>query len=166
MPSPNGSTATTLIDLFQRFNLTTKDMVALSGSHTIGEARCFSIMTRLYNYSGSGKSDPAFEPIYREKLSKLCPMGGDENVTSGMDATAKVFDNQYFKDLVSRKGFLNSDQTLFTWPETREYVKMFSENETEFFRAFAEGMVKMGDLQSTKPGEVRLNCRVVNRKIS
>lgn len=83
-----------------------------------------------------------------------------------MDATAKVFDNQYFKDLVSRRGFLNSDQTLFTSPETRKYVKMFSENETEFFKAFAEGMVKMGDLQSTKPGEIRLNCRVVNRKNS
>ncbi|EOA17952.1 hypothetical protein CARUB_v10006362mg [Capsella rubella] len=164
MPSPNDSTATSLIDLFQRFNLSTKDMVALSGSHSIGEARCFSVTPRLYNYSGSGKSDPAFEPLYREKLTKLCPMGGDENVTSGMDATAKVFDNQYFKNLVSRKGFLHSDQTLFTSPETREYVKLFSENETEFFKAFAEGMVKMGDLQSTKPGEVRLNCRAVNRK--
>ncbi|ESQ53255.1 hypothetical protein EUTSA_v10026826mg [Eutrema salsugineum] len=120
----------------------------------------------LCNQSGSGKSDPAFEPIYREKMSKLCPNGGDENVTSCMNATSKVFGNQYFKDLFSRRGFLNSDQTLFTSPETREYVKMFGENETEFFMAFAEGMVKMGDLQSKKPGEIRLNCRVVNRKNS
>ena len=47
-----------------------------------------------------------------------------------MDATNKVFNNQYSKDLVSRRGFLNSDQTLF-----RDYVKMFSET-------YAEGMVK------------------------
>ena len=38
-----------------------------------------------------------------------------------MDATNKVFNNQYSKDLVSRRGFLNSDQTLFTLPETRDY---------------------------------------------
>ncbi|CAA7020522.1 unnamed protein product [Microthlaspi erraticum] len=158
--------ATSLIDLFKRFNLTAKDMVALSGSHSLGEARCFSVTDRLYNQSGSGKSDPAFEPIYREKLTKLCPSGGDENVTSGMDATPRVFDNRYFKDLVSRRGFLFSDQSLFTSPETREYVKLFSENQTEFFNAFAEGMVKLGDLLSTKPGEVRLNCRVVNQKAS
>ncbi|ESQ46398.1 hypothetical protein EUTSA_v10000442mg, partial [Eutrema salsugineum] len=152
MPSPR-SNATSLINLFQRFNLSTKDMVALSGSHSIGEARCFSIMARLYNQSGSGKPDPAFEPIYREKLSMLCPMGGDENVTSGRTQLLK-------------RGFLNSDQTLFTSPETSDYVTMFSENETEFLKAFAEGMVKMGDLQSTKPVEIRLNCRVVNRKNS
>ncbi|CAN8271378.1 unnamed protein product [Cochlearia groenlandica] len=163
MPSPT-SNATTLINLFKRFNLTTKDMVALSGSHSIGKARCFSIVDRLYNQSGSGKSDPEFEPIYKNKMSKLCPVGGNENVTSGMDATPKVFDNQYFKDLVSKRGFLNSDQTLFTSPETRGFVQMFSENEQAFFKAFADGMVKMGDLLSTKPGEIRLNCRAVNPK--
>ncbi|RHN59488.1 putative peroxidase [Medicago truncatula] len=48
MPSPT-SNATTLITLFQRFNLTVKDLVALSRSHSIGKARCLSIMTRLYN---------------------------------------------------------------------------------------------------------------------
>ncbi|CAN8328544.1 unnamed protein product [Cochlearia groenlandica] len=128
------------------------------------EARCFSIVNRLYNQSGSGKADPEFEPIYKEKMFKLCPVGGNENVTSGMDATPKVFDNQYFKDLVSKRGFLNSDQTLFTSPETRGFVQMFSENEQAFFKAFADGMVKMGDLLSTKPGEIRLNCRAVNPK--
>ncbi|XP_010555373.1 PREDICTED: peroxidase 17 [Tarenaya hassleriana] len=163
MPSPRAN-ATSLVDLFRRFNLSAKDMVALSGSHSIGEGRCFSIMFRLYNQSGSGKPDPALEPSFREKLNKLCPLGGDENVTGDLDATPRVFDNQYFKDLVSGRGFLNSDQTLYTSPETRGYVEMFSEDQEEFFRAFVEGMVKMGDLQSGRPGEIRFNCRVVNRK--
>ncbi|KAG7567283.1 hem peroxidase [Arabidopsis thaliana x Arabidopsis arenosa] len=163
MPSPRAN-ATFLIDLFERFNLSVKDMVALSGSHSIGQGRCFSIMFRLYNQSGSGKPDPALEPSYRKKLDKLCPLGGDENVTGDLDATPQVFDNQYFKDLVSGRGFLNSDQTLYTNWVTREYVKMFSEDQDEFFRAFEEGMVKLGDLQSGRPGEIRFNCRVVNRR--
>ncbi|KAL2246624.1 peroxidase 17 [Sesamum indicum] len=163
MPSPRAN-ATYLTNLFSKFNLTIKDLVALSGSHSIGKARCFSIVFRLYNQSGSGRPDPTIEPRYREKLNKLCPLGGDEEVTGDLDATPERFDNQYYKDLVNGRGFLNSDQTLFTSPETREYVMMFSKNQTKFFRAFVEGMVKLGDLQSGLPGEIRRNCRVVNSR--
>ncbi|KAJ9170389.1 hypothetical protein P3X46_018501 [Hevea brasiliensis] len=161
MPSPRAN-ASLLIDLFTRFNLSIKDLVALSGSHSIGQGRCFSIVFRLYNQSGTGKPDPAIEPRYREKLDKLCPLGGDENVTGDLDATPTVFDNVYFKDLVAGRGFLNSDQTLFTFPETREYVKLFSKDQLAFFEAFVEGMIKMGELQSGRPGEIRTNCKVVN----
>ncbi|XP_021897646.1 peroxidase 17 [Carica papaya] len=161
MPSPRAN-ASFLINLFDKFSLSVKDLVALSGSHSIGQGRCFSIMFRLYNQSGSGKPDPALDPKYREKLDRLCPLGGDENVTGDLDATPQVFDNQYFKDLVAGRGFLNSDETLYTFPDTRAYVGIFSRDQDEFFKAFVEGMIKMGDLQSGRPGEIRYNCRVVN----
>ncbi|CAI0474377.1 unnamed protein product [Linum tenue] len=161
MPSPRAN-ATMLIDLFAGYNLSVKDLVALSGSHSIGKGRCFSIQFRLYNQSGPGRPDPAIEPRFREKLMELCPMGGDESATVGLDSTPAVFDNAYFKELVGGRGFLNSDQTLFTYPLTRKYVEVFGRDEEEFFGAFVEGMVKMGDLQSGRPGEVRRNCRVAN----
>lgn len=163
MPSPR-SNATYLIDLFSRYNLSMKDLVALSGSHSIGKGRCFSVVFRLYNQSGSGRPDPTIEPRFREKLDKLCPLGGDGNVTGDLDATPEVFDNQYFKDLVNGRGFLNSDQTLFTNPFTREYVREFSVSQKKFFMAFVEGMIKMGDLQSGQPGEIRQDCRVINSR--
>lgn len=163
MPSPRAN-ASYLTNLFSKFNLSVKDLVALSGSHSIGKGRCFSIVFRLYNQSGSGWPDPAIEPKYREKLDKLCPLGGDEEVTGDLDATPERFDNQYYKDLVNGRGFLNSDQTLFTFPETRKYVKMFSQNQNEFFKAFVEGMIKLGDLQSGLPGEIRTKCRIVNSR--
>ncbi|KAH6799442.1 Peroxidase superfamily protein [Perilla frutescens var. frutescens] len=161
MPSPRAN-ATFLITLFAKFQLSVQDLVALSGSHSIGKARCFSIVFRLYNQSGSGRSDPNIEPEYREKLNMLCPQGGDENVTGDLDATPETFDNQYYKDLLRGRGFLNSDQTLVSLPETRKYVEIFSKNQKRFFKAFVEGMIKLGDLQSGKPGEIRKNCRVVN----
>ncbi|KAL4577986.1 hypothetical protein LXL04_014101 [Taraxacum kok-saghyz] len=161
MPSTN-SNASVLVDLFARFDLSVKDLVALSGSHSIGKGRCSSIVLRLYNQSGTGRPDPSIEPKFRQKLHNLCPLGGDGNVTSGLDSTPHVFDNQYFKDLVNGRGFLNSDETLFTFPRTRVYVQRYSEDESEFFRDFVDGMIKMGDLQSGKPGEIRRNCRVVN----
>ncbi|KAG8373396.1 hypothetical protein BUALT_Bualt11G0020000 [Buddleja alternifolia] len=163
MPSPRAN-ATSLINLFNKFNLSVKDLVALSGSHSIGKARCFSIVFRLYNQSGSGRPDPTIEPRFREKLDKLCPQGGDEEVTGDLDATPKKFDNQYYKDLINGRGFLNSDQTLYTFKETRAYVKVFSDNEDEFFKAFVDGMIKLGDLQSGLPGEIRRDCRVVNSR--
>ncbi|KAM0067554.1 putative peroxidase [Helianthus debilis subsp. tardiflorus] len=161
MPSPRAN-ATTLIDLFAKFDLSVKDLVALSGSHSIGNGRCFSIVFRLYNQSGTGRPDPSIEPKFRQKLDKLCPLGGDGNVTGDLDFTPRIFDNQYFKDLVNGRGFLNSDETLYTYWKTREYVKRYSEDQDEFFRDFVEGMIKMGDFQSGRPGEIRKNCRVVN----
>lgn len=163
MPSPRAN-ATALISLFARFNLTVVDLVALSGSHSIGEGRCFSIVFRLYNQSGTGRPDAAMDPAYRKKLDALCPLSGDGNVTGGLDATPTVFDNQYFKDLVQLRGFLNSDQTLFSGGETatKEVVEWFSRDQGTFFAAFVEGMIKMGELQSEQRGEIRRNCRVVN----
>ncbi|WOK92185.1 peroxidase 17 [Canna indica] len=163
MPSPRAN-ATSLIDLFAQFNLTVVDLVALSGSHSIGEARCFSIVFRLYNQSGSGRPDPHMDPQYREKLNELCPEGGDGNVTGGLDATPRAFDNQYFKDLVRLRGFLNSDQTLHSGGvrTTRQVVERFSRDQEAFFDAFVTGMIKMGELQSEKKGEIRRNCRVAN----
>ncbi|GFQ06923.1 peroxidase 17 [Phtheirospermum japonicum] len=161
MPSPRAN-ASFLTNLFRKFNLSIKDLVALSGSHSIGKARCFSVVFRLYNQSGSGRADPTIDPKFREKLDHLCPLGGDEEVVGDLDGTPEKFDNQYYKDLVEGRGFLNSDQTLFTSDGTREYVEVFSRNESAFYESFIEGMIRLGDLRSTRHGEIRRDCRVVN----
>ncbi|KAK6135015.1 hypothetical protein DH2020_031242 [Rehmannia glutinosa] len=140
MPSPRAN-ATYLTTLFTKFNLSVQDLALQP--------------------VGLGPADPTIDQ-YREKLDRLCPLGGDEEVTGDLDVTPERFDNQYYKDLVSGRGFLNSDQTLYTFDETREYVEVFSRDESEFFRAFVEGMIRLGDLQSGLPGEIRRKCRVVN----
>ncbi|XP_068637452.1 peroxidase 17 [Aristolochia californica] len=165
MPSPR-SNATYLVSLFHNYNLSVTDLVALSGSHSIGEGRCFSIIFRLYNQSGTGKPDPNMDHAYRKKLNCLCPLGGDGNVTGILDATPRVFDNQYFMDLVNERGFLNSDQSLYSGePRTREVVERFSRDQEAFFSAFVEGMVRMGDLLSEEEGEIRRNCRAANKAV-
>uniref|UniRef100_M8CZP4 Peroxidase 17 n=1 Tax=Aegilops tauschii TaxID=37682 RepID=M8CZP4_AEGTA len=42
----------------------------------------------------------------------------------------------------------------------RDAVVLFSQNQDAFFRAFIEGMVKLGELQNPRKGEIRRNCRV------
>ncbi|KOM52686.1 hypothetical protein LR48_Vigan09g134500 [Vigna angularis] len=46
---PPTSNLTNLINTFQAQGLSTKDMVALSGAHTIGKARCTSFRDHIYN---------------------------------------------------------------------------------------------------------------------
>ncbi|MCI44043.1 peroxidase 17-like, partial [Trifolium medium] len=93
--------------------------------------------------------DPAIDPGFRAELDKLCSLDVDQNKTGNLDATPVIFDNQYFKDLVGGREFLNSDQTLFTFPQTQGFVRAFSIDQNEFFKAFVEGMLKLGDLCNT-----------------
>ncbi|KAK6923358.1 hem peroxidase [Dillenia turbinata] len=117
---------------------------------------------RLYNYEGiPGMSDPTLDPKYKQTLEKICPLTGDQNVTLSLDATPQLFDNQYFKDLVAGKGFLHSDQTLYSNPLTREFVLLYSKDQQRFFEDFVRVMHNLGDIPGG-PGEIRKNCRVVN----
>lgn len=164
MPSPR-SNVTSLVQLFKRYDLSVTDLVALSGTHTIGKGRCFSIMFRLYNQSGSGRPDPTINCKYRRYLDKQCPHGVDENVTLDLDMDSPTkFDNSYFKNLVLGQGLLNSDQVLFSTPgETRDLVYFYSQDEPAFFSALIDSMIKLGNLPpSSINGEIRKNCRRIN----
>lgn len=135
------------------------------GTHTIGKGRCFSIMFRLYNQSGSGRPDPTINCKYKYYLDAQCPHGVDENVTLDLDVGSPAkFDNTYFKNLVLGQGLLNSDQVLFSTPgETRDLVYFFSQDEPAFFSALIDSMIKLGNLPpSSNNGEIRKNCRRVN----
>ncbi|GLJ18550.1 hypothetical protein SUGI_0329950 [Cryptomeria japonica] len=164
MPSPR-SNVTALVQLFKKYDLSVTDLVALSGTHTIGKGRCFSIMFRLYNQSGSGHPDPTINCEYRHYLDTQCPHGVDGNVTLDLDVGSPTkFDNSYFKNLVLGQGLLNSDQVLFsTLGETRDLVYFFSQDESAFFSALIDSMIKLGNLPpSSNNGEIRKNCRRVN----
>eukprot|EP00257_Ricinus_communis_P015847 XP_015573840.1 peroxidase 4-like [Ricinus communis] len=58
---PPTSTLGNLINRFQAKGLSARDMVALSGSHTIGQARCVIFRNRVYNES---KIDSSFARFF------------------------------------------------------------------------------------------------------
>ncbi|GLU19468.1 hypothetical protein SLE2022_357180 [Rubroshorea leprosula] len=146
---------------------TSTDLVALSGGHTIGRARCNTFINRLYDFDGNGNPDTFLDTTYLATLRELCPQGGNGSVLTDFDPTTPdTFDNNYFANLQPQKGLLQSDQELFSTAgaDTIEIVNRFSSNQTAFFESFAESMIRMGNimpLTGTK-GEIRLNCRVVN----
>ncbi|KAI3897463.1 hypothetical protein MKX03_033214 [Papaver bracteatum] len=165
IPPPN-STLQNLIALFNRQGLGEVDLVALSGSHTIGVARCVSFKQRLYNQNGNNQPDQTLEINYFNNLKSVCPRSGGDNIISPLDYSSPTkFDNAYFQLILLGKGLLNSDQVLLTQnTRTMQLVESYAEDASLFFEDFARSMVKMGNISPLTGynGEVRKNCRVIN----
>ncbi|KAJ4952262.1 hypothetical protein NE237_029094 [Protea cynaroides] len=165
IPAPN-NTFQTILTKFMLQGLDIVDLVALSGSHTIGDSRCTSFRQRLYNQSGNGQPDYSLDQSYAAQLRTNCPKsGGDQNLFFLDNVSPTKFDNYYFKNLLIFKGLLNSDEVLFTKnEESMELVKAYAENNDLFFNQFAISMIKMGNISPLTglKGVIRKNCRRVN----
>ncbi|CAK9326791.1 unnamed protein product [Citrullus colocynthis] len=147
-----------LISIFANKGLSTRDMVALSGSHTIGQAQCFLFRNRIYNQSNI---DAGFASTRRRN----CPTSGGNGNLAPLDlVTPNSFDNNYFKNLVQRKGLLETDQVLFNGGSTDNIVTEYSRDPTAFKSDFAAAMIKMGDIQplTGSKGQIRNICGIVN----
>ncbi|CAN6727573.1 unnamed protein product [Malus baccata var. baccata] len=169
LPTPNEG----LLKIISKFlyqGLSVTDMVALSGAHTIGMARCENVRERIY--SGEFEATSGFNPPSESHLSNLrstCPpVGGDNNVTAMDYVTPELFDNSFYQLLLKGEGVLNSDQEMYSsllGIETGEIVKKYAADPLAFFEQFSESMVKLGNIpndESFENGEVRKNCRFVN----
>ncbi|KAJ3684178.1 hypothetical protein LUZ61_013342 [Rhynchospora tenuis] len=158
---PPTSNLSNLTSKYAAKGLSTQDMVALSGAHTIGQARCTNFRDHIYNDTNIDAS------FARTALLPVCPKvngSGDNNLAPLDFHTPTTFDNSYFKNLVSMRGLLHSDQELFNGGSTDSLVKSYSSSSTAFFSDFVSAMIKMGDISPLTGlnGEVRKNCRRVN----
>ncbi|XP_054807034.1 peroxidase N [Prosopis cineraria] len=168
LPSPFDS-LDVIVSKFNDVGLNLSDAVSLSGSHTIGRARCALFSNRLFNFSGTGAPDSTLDTDMLSDLQKLCPQNGDGNTTSVLDRNSQdLFDNHYFQNLLVGKGLLSSDQILFSSDEanstTKPLVQIYSKNTTLFFQDFVNSMIRMGNInpKTGSNGEIRKNCRVTN----
>ncbi|CAL9075271.1 unnamed protein product [Musa textilis] len=153
---------TGLSKMFAQQGLTIQNLVALSGAHTLGAARCASFKKRLSNFDPNNDVDPTLDSNYARMLSRSCSAGDDTQV--GFDFTPTRFDVNYFYALQGRMGLLTSDQTLYTDPQTQSIVNGYAMNQASFFSDFQQAMIKMGALVAKEgnQGEVRRNCRKIN----
>ena len=63
----------------------------------------------------------------------------------------------------SLRGFVNSDQTVFSDNDGTQRLVQFSQNQDAFFRDLIERMVKLVELESPRKGVIRHNYRIANR---
>ncbi|XP_020087805.1 peroxidase 47 [Ananas comosus] len=161
LPAPTLNT-TGLINVFSQHGFTVWELVALSGGHTLGVARCSSFKSRLSSFDSTHDVDPSMDPTFAKTLLNTCSAG--DSAAQPFDATTNSFDNLYFSALQKGDGVLFSDQTLYVSPQTQQIVNFFAMNQAIFFFNFQQGMMKMGslDVKEGSQGEVRANCRKIN----
>ncbi|XP_002972085.2 peroxidase P7 [Selaginella moellendorffii] len=153
IPSPN-LTATQLIESFQKRGLSKRDLVALSGGHSIGQAQCSTFSARLFN----GTAGDSIDPALKSRLEKTCPPTA-LNRLNNLDPSPTTFDNLYFRAVQANQSLLFSDQQLLQ-SDLAGFVREFADNQKAFFTAFANGMIKMGRLSPLTGGhgEIRASC--------
>ncbi|CAM0883282.1 unnamed protein product [Alopecurus aequalis] len=157
-----------IVDLKTYFSvksLSWKDLVVLSGSHTIGQAHCAAFAEdRLYNNSGHGVQDPSLNKTYAPDLRAKCEAGKPRDMTlvDMNPESPREFDLSYYRDVYNNKSLFVSDQALLNDKWTRDYVKRMATAETphEFFDDYAKAMINMGRMEvlTGDNGEIRKFC--------
>lgn len=151
-----------LLANFQSHGLSLRDLVVLSGSHTLGYSRCLLFRSRLYNETNT------LDPVYAASLEEQCPIAGDDDALASLDDTPTTVDTDYYQGLMQGRALLHSDQQLYQGGggDSDDLVQYYSENPNRFWEDFGAAMVKMGNMSplTGDDGEVRENCRVVNQE--
>ncbi|KAL3538625.1 hypothetical protein ACH5RR_001991 [Cinchona calisaya] len=149
--------------------LSTQDLVALVGGHTIGTAACQFFQYRMYNFNSSVTVDPSINPAFLSQLQSLCPSDGDTSKRVALDTGSENrFDSSFFENLQNGRGILESDQMLWTDSSTRSVVQQFLGIRgflgLTFSIEFTRSMVKMSNIEvkTGTDGEIRRVCSAIN----
>ncbi|KAK1368433.1 Peroxidase [Heracleum sosnowskyi] len=156
---------TTLLQRWHQKGLSRKDLVVLSGGHTIGTSHCNAFTNRLYNFTGKGDTDPSMDSNYIVKLKEKCKADDQTTLVEMDPGSYKTFDKHYYTLVSKRRGLFQSDSALLDNPKTRAYVKhQVFHFKSNFFEDFGVSMVKMGRVQvlTGSAGEIRKVCSRVN----
>ncbi|GJN05493.1 hypothetical protein PR202_ga23123 [Eleusine coracana subsp. coracana] len=158
IPSPFFN-AQDLINSFASKNLGVDDLVALSGAHSIGTARCSGFTNRLYP-----TVDPALDPAYATQLKAACPEGGPDNAVNNSPVSPGTLSNQYYHNAVDGRVLFTSDAALMTRNDTEAWVRKNAADPTGWMVRFAASMVKMAAIEvlTGTQGEVRRFCNTTN----
>jgi peroxidase len=157
LPSPSSSFST-LVSAFASKGLSTRDLTALSGAHTIGQAACTNFRSHIYN-------DPNVNPTFSSTRRQTCPQsGGDGNLAPLDIQSPNRFDNGYYQNLMNQAAVLHSDQELFNNTPVDILVRAYSRNSAIFATDFVRAMINMGNISplTGTNGEIRVNCRKTN----
>ncbi|KAL2632540.1 hypothetical protein R1flu_004019 [Riccia fluitans] len=153
-----------LVQNFAAKGFSAREMIVLSGSHTIGRTHCNGIGPNLYNYTGiDDLTNPNLDPTFAANLKQECPKGNRDNVVN-MDSTPNTFDRQYYEKVLANQGDMITDDELIRGPSGASIVQYLSQPGSSWLSEFAAGMAKMSRLSPvlSPNGEIRKTCQVIN----
>ncbi|RRT37076.1 hypothetical protein B296_00035011 [Ensete ventricosum] len=154
---PNMVDTTFTVDqLAQRFSskgLSMDDLVVLSGNPP-----------DRFKQNADGTvvpADASLERNYAMQLARKCPVGASDSVTASNDpVTPSMFDNQYYGNLLAKKGLFQSDSVLTADARTKSKVEALSRSQDAFFASWAKSFVKLSTIgvKTGNEGVIRLFC--------
>ncbi|XP_054797424.1 peroxidase 46-like [Prosopis cineraria] len=156
-----------MISLFSSKGLSLDDLVILSGAHTIGSAHCSSFRGRFQEDSKGRLRlvDNDLDSSYANELMKECGANANPSVTVNNDPeTSMVFDNQYYRNLLARKGLFQSDSVLLRDNQTRKLVEDLANDQDLFFEKWSQSYLKLTTVgvKTDEEGEIRRSCGATN----
>ncbi|XP_030552448.1 peroxidase 3-like [Rhodamnia argentea] len=163
IPSPHFN-FTTLQRSFASKGLSVRDLVLLSGAHTIGIGHCNLFSNRLYNFTGKGDQDPSLNSTYAALLKTQCKTLTDNTTVVPMDPITPLrFDKNYFVVLNQHRGLFESDAALLTNPTSAGIVREMLIGD-KFLRGFRASIKRMGGIGvlTGNSGEIRKVCGKIN----
>ncbi|CAN4087524.1 unnamed protein product [Withania somnifera] len=154
-PVPD-DTVDKMIDLFKKKGLNAEDLVVLIGAHSIGVAHCFNFLYRLDIPEKAQMVDPRLSNVMRFTCTNQM------NTLAFDTATQYKMDSTFYKQLLIKRGLLESDQVLAQDIRTRGLVQQFSNDEMGWFDKFGKAMTKLGAIEvlTGNQGQIRKQCRV------
>ncbi|XP_010057733.2 peroxidase 27 [Eucalyptus grandis] len=161
---PNANITTLKADFAMR-GLSVKDLVVLSGGHTLGTSHCSSFSDRLYNFTGKGDTDPKLDSNYIARLKLKCKPNDQTTLVEMDPGSVRTFDIKYFDLIPKRRGLFTSDAALLDDSQTKAYIDLqIKTGGSTFFKDFGVSMVNMGRIGvlTGTAGEVRKVCAKVN----
>uniref|UniRef100_A0ACD5ZG91 Uncharacterized protein n=1 Tax=Avena sativa TaxID=4498 RepID=A0ACD5ZG91_AVESA len=151
-----------LVNSFKAKNMNEDDLVVLSGAHSIGVSHCSSFTDRLP--PNPSNMNVALSALLQTKCPLAPNFTNDPTVVQDI-VTPDLMDNQYYKNLRKRNVLFRSDAELLASSLTSRKVLQNALFPEVWERKFARAMVKMSaiEIKTATNGEIRKNCRIVNK---
>ncbi|KAF5187332.1 Peroxidase [Thalictrum thalictroides] len=164
-----------VLNVVQAIGLNLDDLTTLLGAHAIGFCHCGFFIDRLYNFKGTGCADPDLDQSVFKFLTKKCPRPVTEIFNISKDPTVFMtptsntpfkLDSSFYRGLLNGEAVLQLDQGLAFTDVTQKLATKYVQQPNIFRREFSKAMIKLGNVGvlTGQQGQVRLNCRRVNRR--
>nr|GMD06026.1 lignin-forming anionic peroxidase-like [Ipomoea batatas] len=123
-----------------------------TASHTIAETNLpgpFDNLDRLISsFASKGLNTRDMVAFFASTRRRQCPTDTGNGNLAPLDlVTPNSFDNNYYKNLLQKKGLLQSDQVLFSGGATDSIVSEYARSPRAFQADFASAMIKMSEIQ-------------------
>ncbi|KAL3752653.1 hypothetical protein ACJRO7_000115 [Eucalyptus globulus] len=115
----------------------------------------------------TGKPDPSMDSSFLAQMREQCPPNSKNQVYLDPDSGSSYsFSKSFYSRVLNHRAILGIDQQIAANNDSSQIAQQYDGSFEDFRKRFALSMSRMGNIKvlTGNQGEIRKNCRVVNRK--